>query len=134
MIIKQVQFQFLSFQVDTNGQAAAAMAISAPNPITQVVPQPLTPQTPQHCYYEENMVAGWQNPSEVSYPRFLMPAACSWNDHKHFCLAMIELPCQVRQASTPRRSPMKSVMSLSNQLNQVALQPFGEYFYNISLL
>lgn len=40
------------------------MAIPAPNPI-QLVPQPITPQTPQPCFYEESMIGGWQNPAEV---------------------------------------------------------------------
>uniref|UniRef100_A0A1I8EWZ1 RRM domain-containing protein n=1 Tax=Wuchereria bancrofti TaxID=6293 RepID=A0A1I8EWZ1_WUCBA len=79
-------------QIDGNGQTAA-MAIPAPNPI-QLVPQPITPQTPQPCFYEESMITGWQNPVEV------------------------------RSTSTPRRSPMKSVVSLSNQLGQVNLQQY----------
>uniref|UniRef100_A0A0R3RZD8 RRM domain-containing protein n=1 Tax=Elaeophora elaphi TaxID=1147741 RepID=A0A0R3RZD8_9BILA len=78
--------------IDGSGQTAA-MAIPAPNSI-QLVPQPITPQTPQSCFYEESMISGWQNPSEV------------------------------RPTSTPRRSPMKSVVSLSNQLGQVNLQQY----------
>ncbi|KAK6102455.1 RNA recognition motif family protein [Brugia pahangi] len=78
--------------IDGNGQTAA-MAIPAPNPI-QLVPQPITPQTPQPCFYEESMIGGWQNPVEI------------------------------RSTSTPRRSPMKSVVSLSSQLGQVNLQQY----------
>ncbi|EFO26975.1 DAZ protein 1 [Loa loa] len=78
--------------IDGSGQTAA-MAIPAPNPI-QLVPQPITPQTPQPCFYDESMIGGWQNPAEV------------------------------RPTSTPRRSPMKSVVSLPNQLGQVNLQQY----------
>uniref|UniRef100_A0A8R1Y271 RRM domain-containing protein n=1 Tax=Onchocerca volvulus TaxID=6282 RepID=A0A8R1Y271_ONCVO len=77
--------------IDGNGQTAA-MALPVPNPI-QLVPQPITPQTPQTCFYEEN-IGGWQNPTEI------------------------------RPTSTPRRSPMKSMVSLSNQLGQVSLQHY----------
>ncbi|VDO69617.1 unnamed protein product [Onchocerca flexuosa] len=74
------------------------MALPVPNPI-QLVPQPITPQTPQTCFYEEN-IGGWQNPAEI------------------------------RPTSTPRRSPMKSIVSLSNQLGQVSLQQYGEQFFD----
>uniref|UniRef100_A0A915Q4W2 RRM domain-containing protein n=1 Tax=Setaria digitata TaxID=48799 RepID=A0A915Q4W2_9BILA len=84
--------------IDGSGQAPATMALPAPNPI-QLVPQPITPQTPQPCFYEESMIGGWQNPAEV------------------------------RPTSTPRRSPMKSVVSLSAQLGQVNLQQYGRRLF-----
>ncbi|KAM3722813.1 DAZ protein [Dirofilaria immitis] len=78
--------------IDGNGQTAA-ITLPAPNPI-QLVTQPITPQTPQTCFYEESLIGGWQNPAEI------------------------------RPTSTPRRSPMKSVVSLSNQLGQISLQQY----------